>query len=403
MNGLRVCLVSYEFPPYPGGEGSYTRDLMNSLKSQGVTVTLVSPDWTNQHPRSNDKSIESSIHVNPIKLPGLKTTSFMIRANRKVRKMVTNFDIVHYTNDYCGFSLSRSQLGIPVFATIHHTHALEFASTAEFAKQKKGLFSRLRYLISQKALARLERSTLEKADIVVAVSDYTAKNAIDLYPSIKERTHVVLNSVDDRRFSPEIDGSGFRSKFGLGSDPTALYVGRFARSKGIEYLIESFKSVVKKIPNAKLMLVGSGTRETEESIKSLVHDLGLSSSIILAGKINDEDLPTVYASSDVLVLPSLVEGFGLVLLEAMAVGKPVVSTLVGPIPELISDGEQGLLVPRGDSNALASAILTVLEDRSLAKKMGEKGRQRVLESFTFEKLASQMTTLYESQLMKRSS
>ncbi len=403
MKDLRVCLVSYEFPPYQGGEGSYTRDLMNSLKRQGVGVTLVSPDWSKQYSKDHDKSVESIIHVNPIMLPGLKTTSFMIRANRKVRELVKDFDIVHYTNDYCGFSLSRAQLGTPVFATIHHTHALEFASTAEFAKQKKGFFSSLRYSISQKALARLERSTLEKADIVVAVSGFTAKNAIDLYPSLKERMRVVLNSVDERRFSPQADGSSFRSRLGLGQEPTVLYVGRFARSKGVEYLVEAFQAVVKKIPDAKLVLVGSGTTETEKSLETLVHDLGLSSSIIRAGKVGDEDLPRVYASSDVLVLPSLVEGFGLVLLEAMSVGKPVISTSVGPTPELISDSEEGILVPRGDSNALATAILTVLEDKSLAKKMGEKGRQRVLKSFTFERWSEQMTQLYESQLMKRSS
>ena len=326
-------------------------------------------------------------------LPGFKTTTFMLRANKKVKELASKIDIVHYTNDYCGFTLSRSKVGKPVFATLHHTHTMEYNALREFADSS--FFKRFRTSISQRILARMEKSTMEKADPVVVVSNATFENGVQVYPSLKEKMRVVLNGIDDTRFSPGIDGSKFRSSLGLASEPVVLFVGRLANSKGVGFLIDSFNLVRKKVSDAKLVIVGEGSSEDVKVLKEKAKSLG--TSVIFAGKVSEEALPMAYAASDVVVLPSLVEGFGLVLLEAMAESKPVIATDTGPSKEIIT-GEEGLLVPKGNVERLAVEIIKVLTDKSLATRMGVCGRRTVEERFSIEKWSSKMIELYHSTL-----
>jgi len=392
---MRICLVSYEFPPIGGGEGAYTNDLIRALSAKGLEVVLIVPKWPGlsiNRPNQN----HSVIHVDPLLLPGFKTTSFMLRANRKLKQIAGRIDIIHYTNDYCGFGMSSAEIGKPVLATLHHTHYLE--STSVLPRVKQNIISEVKFRVSQRFLARLEWSTLRNADSIIAVSNYTAENAKIVYPSLSSRIRVVLNGIDESRFSPGLNGNIFRSTLGLSSEPIVLYVGRIALSKGLRFLIDAFYTVVKEIPEAKLVIVGSGAREEEAILKAQVTLSNMNSSVIFTGRVNAEELPMIYASSDLVVLPSLVEGFGLVLLEAMAESKPVVTTNVGPTTEIISDGVEGVLVPSADTRALADGILKILGDKSLSAWMGEQGRRKVERLFTLDRWSTQMVELYEDCL-----
>lgn len=389
MSKLRICLVSYEFPPHGGGEGVYTKELMRALESNGDEVLLLTPSWQ----RRKSGSGGSVIYTEPLKIPGLKTASFMFRANRKLKKLSENFDIVHYTNDYCGYGRSRIELGKPVVATIHHTHSLE-ASSVE-VHLDRGKLGRLKFAISEWLLGRLERHTLRNADVVVAVSRSTAENALAVYPFLKDKMEIVLNSVDDSRFNTHNDGVTYRKRSGFGESPVALYVGRLTVTKGIRFLVESFKEVILKVPDAKLAIAGSGSKYEEADIKSRIKALGLENCVIFLGQVSEEELPEVYAASDVVVLPSLVEGFGLVLLEGMAAGRPVVASRLGPIEEIVTDGEEGYLVPKGDAQALAKAISSILVDKNLRNKMGSAARKKVEEKFSKKVWATQMREIYQ--------
>lgn len=392
-----MCLVSYEFPPSGGGEGAYTYDLARALKNSGNEVILVTPRPKQTSSEAQGPQAAQRVEaVPPFEVPGLKTTGFMIRANRRLKRLVDEFDLVHYTNDYCGFGLSGKALGSnkPIVATIHHTHSLEASSVRSYLNL--GALGGLRYRIALSMLARLEKSTLRNADRILAVSHYTARNAEALYPSLKDRMRVIPNAVDEERFSPgQRNSETFRQRFGLDPrDPVVLFVGRLAASKGVEFLIQSFRDVLLAKPRAKLLIVGSGRPEQETRLRSLVSTLGLTSSVLLAGRVSEGDLPAAYAASDLVALPSLVEGFGLVLLEGMASGKPVVATEVGPTEEIITNGADGLLVPRADPAALSRAITTILSDESLARKMGDAGRRKVEEKFSIGRWTEQMIEAY---------
>lgn len=169
--------------------------------------------------------------------------------------------------------------------------------------------------------------------------------------------------------------------------PIVLTVARLDAQKGHKFLLEA----IPQIPDAHFLLAGSGTEQ--EGLEARARDLGISTRISFLGYRSD--IPTLLASCDVFVLPSLYEGFPLSILEAMAAGRPVVATAVGGTPEAIIDGVTGYLVPPGDSNSLAGAICNVLSNPKLAHAMGWAGRERVQASFSVDVMADRYGQIYE--------
>jgi glycosyltransferase involved in cell wall biosynthesis len=177
----------------------------------------------------------------------------------------------------------------------------------------------------------------------------------------------------------------------------SLHVGRFSPQKNHRLLIEAFSDVLKEIPDAVLLLVGDG--ELRPEIVKLTHRLGLEKSVQFLGA--RKDVPELLAACDLLVLSSDWEGVPLAVLEAMAAGKPVVSTAVGGVPELVVQGETGLLVPPGNTRALTDAITWVYKNPSGASEMGEKGREIAKAKFDVKTMTSQYENLYLNLIGKR--
>lgn len=188
------------------------------------------------------------------------------------------------------------------------------------------------------------------------------------------------------------DGANVRAEWGVPTDaPLAGVVGRLTEQKGHTYLLDAFAEVIRALPSACLLVVGDG--ELRSALERQATRLGLHGNVTFTGR--REDVPRIMMALDVLVMPSLWEGFGLVLLEAMAAGKPVVASRVGAIPEIVADGETGLLVPPRDPESLARALLAVLYDPAQAGEMGWRGRQRLEQQFGVVRMVEQMQALYE--------
>jgi glycosyltransferase involved in cell wall biosynthesis len=215
------------------------------------------------------------------------------------------------------------------------------------------------------------------------------------------RTETVYNGVDLARFDSEVDGGRIRSEFKLGKDNMLIgTIGHFAPLKGYEQLLEAMEKVVGEGFDVKLALVGDSiyphSNTYKQKILSLVNSMGLRDRIIFTGF--RDDIPELLASFDLFVLPSRSEGFGRVNLEAMAMGKPVISTSVGGIPEVVSDEITGILVPPGNSTALSHAIMRLLSDSHLRKSMGRKGRRRVEEQFSLQAHVQRIEEIYQAIL-----
>jgi len=171
-----------------------------------------------------------------------------------------------------------------------------------------------------------------------------------------------------------------------------LSIGRLIELKGYNYLIEAMGILKKKGMKIKLTIIGEGTEE--KSLKEKIQSLGLNENIEILPFKPKADLNYFYNLCDVFVLSSVKEGLGVVLLEAMSCGKPVIGTDSGGIPDIIKDGETGLLVPEKDPEALAGAIERLLKDKELANRLAENGYKYVLENFTGSKIAEKMAGAY---------
>jgi glycosyltransferase involved in cell wall biosynthesis len=180
--------------------------------------------------------------------------------------------------------------------------------------------------------------------------------------------------------------------------PTSAFVvgvaGRLAAEKGISVLLESMKEVLAKVPRAWLVIAGDGPERA--ALECRAHDLRIDHRVDFLGM--RADLPRIMAALDVFVLPSLYEGFGLVVLEAMAVGVPVIATCVGGVPEVVEDGVTGVLVPPGDPSKLAEAILRLERDGELAKMLVEHASTRLRSEFDMARMLDAIERLYFSLL-----
>jgi len=229
----------------------------------------------------------------------------------------------------------------------------------------------------------------------------TNSNAVgSMFPGNK-RKETVYNGIDLSHFRPGINGKKIRSEFNVGRDTKLIgTIGHLAPLKGYEELTDAMVELVREGCNVKLAIVGEAIYQNSNSYKqrllSLVYSKGLKDRVIFAGF--REDIPELLASFDIFVLPSRSEGFGRVNLEAMAMGKPVISTSVGGIPEVVLDGVTGILVPPENSGDLAHGILRLLNDAQLRKSLGSEGRKRVEEHFTVQAHAERIQEIYENIL-----
>jgi colanic acid/amylovoran biosynthesis glycosyltransferase len=181
-----------------------------------------------------------------------------------------------------------------------------------------------------------------------------------------------------------------------------LSVGRLVDVKGFRYAIEAFKEVVKRVPQARYLIVGNGPERL--MLEGLIRSYGLTGSVELAGEKVDQEVMALYQKASIFVLPAIVtekgteEGQGLVLQEAQACGIPVVASRIGGIPEGVLDGTSGFLVPPKDPSTLAEKIIHLLEHPDLRKKMGEAGRTFIQDRFTMDSLAEKWEHLYHAIL-----
>ena len=213
-----------------------------------------------------------------------------------------------------------------------------------------------------------------------------------------EKVLTIYNGVDVDRLHRATGTSAIRREFGIPDGvPLIGTVANFAVEKGYSYLLEATGRVLKENQTARFLFVGFGP--LEKNIKDEARRIPGHERIIFSGARSD--IPDLISAMDVFVLSSIIEGFPNVLLEALALAKPVVATHVGGIPELIESDKDGLLVPERDGVALADAILSLLQDSQRAKTLGNRGQEKIRKNFTRERMIDEYETLYLSLLRSK--
>ncbi len=242
---------------------------------------------------------------------------------------------------------------------------------------------------------------VSSADAIFAISRYVAGTVVGMGRAPSD-VHTVLNCVDVGRWNPDTDGSAVRRELGVPADaPLIASVSRLFSWKGQRELLRAFAEARPQVPGLKLLIVGEDEREAHSGsftaeLKQLAAELGVASDVLFTGA--RADVPEIMAACDVFTLPSFEEPFGLVFLEAMAMRRPVVALDNGGTPEVVEHGRSGLLSPPYDIPALAANIVRLLRDPAERARMGEHGRQRVVEYFNAPRMAADAAAAYEKIL-----
>jgi glycosyltransferase involved in cell wall biosynthesis len=238
------------------------------------------------------------------------------------------------------------------------------------------------------------RFLLKPTDRVTAVGNYVRQLLIANERIAPNRITVVHNGIDPDRFA-STDRTQARQLLSLADDELAiLHVARFHPVKDHATALRAFSRIVTQSPRARLILVGDGAQRP--TIEALVRELSLHHHVRLLG-VRD-DIPQLLLAADLFILTSLSEGISVTLLEAMAARLPIAATDVGGNSEVVDHNHTGLLSPRSDDQALASNLLTLLNDPALRQRMGNAGRQRLLDHFTQDKMHHAYAGIYQQMI-----
>jgi glycosyltransferase involved in cell wall biosynthesis len=296
------------------------------------------------------------------------------------------YQVVHTHNSKAGFvgRLSAKLARVPVI--VHTVHG--FAFHQQEPPWRRFLFR------------NLERLASHWCDRMIFISqplvDWASKEKI----GCMRKTARIYSGIEMDRFHPvsEAEKRRLRAKWGIGEQDGVIgIVSKLWAGKGHDLLIRAFKEIRKEMPQARLVIVGEGY--LMDSLQTLASQLQLSDAVIFTGFL--EEIPQIIATFDVAVLPSYFEGMGRVLLEAMAMEKPVVGTRVGGIPDLIEDDLNGFLVSPGSKKELASAVLKILSDKALAARMGQEGRKKMTGRFSAESMVRSIEEVYRDLLREK--
>jgi glycosyltransferase involved in cell wall biosynthesis len=317
--------------------------------------------------------------------------------NRSLNKTAGIFDAdlyeAHNVSGY-GFpnKLKKSNLKKPLVHVVHGPLQDEYEQALKNENQTAR--SRLaNYFMRYQS--GLEEKMAQKAKLIVAVSKYSMGRILTSYDVEKSKIRVVPNGVDPEKFKPA-DREIARRQFGLGNEPCVLFVGSLIPRKGLPFLVEAAKKIVKQKPQTKFLIVGEGPLKSQLQVSIAAQNL--SGNFKFIGNLKDKQLSDVYNCADVFALPSIQEGQGIVLLEAEASAVPVVVFDVGGVGEAVRNGETGYLVKLGDTVEFADAIIRLLSDRALHDKMGAYGRRFVRENYTWDICAQRMLKVYHEAL-----
>ena len=396
----RVALLTKEYPPEVyGGAGVHVEYLARHLADL-VDVAV----YCFGAPRQDALVAAAYEPWEALAKDGKGMALRSLSADLRMAADVVGADLVHSHTWYTNFAgyLARVLYRVPHIMTSHSLEPLR-----PWKAEQLGAGYRLSCWV--------ERTAIESADAVIAVSQSMRDDVLSVYPAVDpERVKVVHNGIDPDEFFPD-PATAALERHGLGPGTAyVLFVGRVPRQKGITYLLQAAKTID---PAAQVVLcVGAAdTPEFEREVRSQLDELGRvrRDVVWIEEMLPRPELVQLMSHAAVFVCPSIYEPFGLINVEAMACGVPVVASAVGGIPEIVQDGQTGLLVPfepSGDdfgspkdpeafARGMAERVNQLLAAPEMARRFGAAGRRRALDEFTWDAVAKQTVEVYE-QVMR---
>ncbi len=316
--------------------------------------------------------------------------------NQNIAKQKIETDIYEAHNDN-GYELlkdlKKQGTKKPFIHTIHGVLADEYEQAKKFGYQTfRGRMAN-QFMIT---LAKHEQETAQNADLIVTISNISKQLIQKHYEIETKKIHVVPNGVDPEKYKPQPLSIILKDKFGIPDKPTILFVGNLIPRKGLHFLIEAAKKILKEQPETQFVIVGEGPQKNQ--IIQEIENANIAGNFRLLGALKEIELQKIYSCADIFVLPSLQEGQGIVILEAQAAATPVVAFDIGGINETVINNQTGILAKPGNIEELTQALLKLLADKALREKMGQAGRDFVLKNYTWDICTQKMLQVYNEAL-----
>lgn len=385
-------MLSWEYPPrIVGGISPHVYDLSQQLVKQGIEVHVV----TKHTPQAPDEEIEpSGVHVHRVHLAEtpndfLHEIQLLNDATEiRVRELLEDWrpggqPTVFHAHDWLSLDAARTlkyEYSLPMVATVHATEE----------GRNQGIHNEMqRYIHEQEYWLTYE------AWRVIVCTDYMKGEVARSFNIPTDKIDVIYNGVVASKFEfewSEAERAAWRIKYAQPDEPIVMYVGRFVREKGIQLLLNSASAILAKQPNARFVIVGGGNRAQFERF---VRWYGLQDRVVFTGFMANRNLHQMFRIADVAVFPSLYEPFGIVALEAMAAGAPVVASDAGGLKEVVLHDVTGTSHFAGDTGSLAWAILRVLDDPQRAQRLNQAARARLQTDFNWSNIATQTIDVYD--------
>ena len=412
---MKVCFLLHQGSMYSGGQGIYLHHITRELAALGVEVHVIGgPPYAElaegvQLHKVQNYSVYRLLETSqffffgrdpgsffqPLNFYELATSRFgmfsvmqvfSFRAYNKLMELASehHFDMVHDVQGLGYGTLLIRAKGYPVVANIHHPLQLDRQNRI---RQSETLSEMLRWarfypFFMQELVAR-------RLDRIITGSESSAEKVARNFRLPRDRIAVIYDGVDTEAFRPlEMQREANR----------LLYVGNSDdENKGARYLVQAM-ALLRYRRDVQLTVVD---RPIAHVVPSVAAELGIADRVTVTGRLERDELINLYNRAQVFVSPSLYEGFGLPAAEAMSCGTPLVATTAGAFPEIVEDGQSGLLVPPGDAGALAGAIERLLDDPMLRARLGQEARKRIVERFSWRQTGIRTLELYEDVLAGR--
>ncbi len=383
---MKVCMLTWEFPPrIVGGIARHCYGLTRALAKLGHEMHVV----TLEFPGVSDFEDVEGVKVHRVKIelghPNFITWTLIF--NHFMEKRVAalshliDFDIIHvhdWLTTPSGIA-SKNYLNKPMVCTVHSTEV-----------------GRVQHLKSPDSymIDGLEWWMMYEAKSVIMCSNFMMKEVVNHFHLPQEKVSIIPNAIDTHEYVVDVDKEAVRKRYGvMPHEKLVVFIGRLVPQKGVEYLIRAIPLIVRNHGETKFLIVGDGW--SRSNLESMATATGYGNKIRFLGFIPDSERIELLKSADVLVIPSIYEPFGIVALEGMTAGVPVVASNVGGLSEIIEHDRTGMLAYSENPESFAWCVNKVLSDHGYADWIIENAKKKVNEEYSWESVARKVSEVYK--------
>lgn len=391
---MKTVILSWEYPPrIIGGLGTHVHQLAVNLARLGVNVHVITKDA----PDAPDYEEAEGVHIHrvplyPPEIPQEEwvpwTLQFNValleRAITLINERIGNVHVLHAHDWLVGHAAIalKHAYRIPLVATIHAT---------EYGRHQGNLPEGMSRLIHQ-----IEWWLTFESVRTICCSNYMRDEVVRIFELPQDKVDVIPNGIEYDLFKIDPESERIRRQFIEPDKRMVFFVGRLVYEKGVQTVIEAMPRVLEEVPDLRFLVAGTGPHV--RALQAMIDEFGMSEKIKLLGFVDANNLVKFYKCADLTVVPSLYEPFGMVTLEAMVAGCPVIVADTGGLKEIVVHEETGLCFKPGNSESLAQAMIRVLKNEDLAGRLTSDAMNLVGEKYNWNRIASHTMEIYERSI-----